>query len=86
MTVAEILRRSGYATALIGKWGLGEAGTSGTPNKKGFDSFFGNLNQTHAHNYYADFLWRNEARFTGNREQATPAGVHGRGLLLHLVK
>lgn len=62
VTVAEILKRTGYATALVGKWGLGEAGTSGTPNKKGFDSFFGYLSQVHAHNYYPDFLWRNEAR------------------------
>ena len=62
VTVAEILKRTGYATALIGKWGLGEAGTTGIPNKKGFDSFFGYLSQVHAHNYYPDFLWRNEAR------------------------
>ena len=62
VTVAEILKQAGYTTTLIGKWGLGEAGTSGIPNKKGFDSFFGYLNQMHAHNYYPDFLWRNETR------------------------
>jgi len=62
VTVAEILKQAGYTTALIGKWGLGEAETSGVPNKKGFDSFFGYLNQVHAHNYYPDFLWRNEVR------------------------
>lgn len=62
VTVAEVLERAGYTTALIGKWGLGEAGTSGIPTKKGFDSFFGYLNQVHAHNYYPDFLWRNETR------------------------
>jgi arylsulfatase A-like enzyme len=32
------------------------------PNRKGFTSFFGYLNQVHAHNYYPDFLWRNEDR------------------------
>jgi arylsulfatase A-like enzyme len=58
-TVAEALRDRGYATALIGKWGLGEWGTTGHPNRKGFDTFFGYLNQVHAHNYYPDFLWRN---------------------------
>ena len=62
LTVAEILKSAGYTTALIGKWGLGEAGTSGVPTKKGFDTFFGYLNQVHAHNYYPDFLWRNETR------------------------
>jgi arylsulfatase A-like enzyme len=58
-TVAEILKAAGYATGLCGKWGLGETGTTGHPNKKGFDHFFGYLNQHHAHNYYPDFLWKN---------------------------
>jgi arylsulfatase A-like enzyme len=58
-TVAELLKKQGYATGLCGKWGLGEAGSTGTPNKKGFDFFFGYLNQVHAHNYYPDFLWKN---------------------------
>ncbi|MDH7603167.1 MAG: arylsulfatase [Armatimonadota bacterium] len=60
ITVAQILHDAGYTTALIGKWGLGEPGTTGTPNKKGFDYFFGYLNQKHAHDYYTDHLWRNE--------------------------
>src|SRR5215471_21211026 len=60
VTVAEVLKSAKYKTALIGKWGLGEAGTTGVPNKQGFDYFFGYLNQRHAHNYYPTFLWRNE--------------------------
>jgi arylsulfatase A-like enzyme len=60
VTVAEVLKNAGYTTALIGKWGLGEPGTTGTPNRKGFDYFFGYLNQKHAHDYYTDHLWRNE--------------------------
>src|SRR5690349_14709144 len=36
-TVAELLKSTGYATGLVGKWGLGEAGSTGVPNKKGFD-------------------------------------------------
>src|SRR5499433_835080 len=51
VTVAEVLKAAGYATGLIGKWGLGEPETSGVPNRKGFDHFFGYLNQNHAHNY-----------------------------------
>lgn len=62
VTVAEILKKAGYATGLSGKWGLGEDGSTGVPNKKGFDSFFGYLNQHHAHNYWPDFLWRNEKK------------------------
>src|SRR5947207_2531499 len=62
VTVAEVLKAAGYQTGLIGKWGLGEPGTSGIPNRKGFDTFFGYLNQVHAHNYYPDYLWRNQER------------------------
>src|SRR5437868_1028571 len=62
VTVAELLKNAGYATGLVGKWGLGEPGSTGIPTKKGFDSFFGYLNQAHAHNYYPDFLWRNEQK------------------------
>jgi arylsulfatase A-like enzyme len=60
VTVAEVLRQAGYKTALIGKWGLGDAGTSGSPIRKGFDYYFGYLDQVHAHNYYPTNLWRND--------------------------
>src|SRR5437660_1411036 len=36
VTVAELLKAAGYATGLVGKWGLGEPGTTGIPNRKGF--------------------------------------------------
>jgi arylsulfatase A-like enzyme len=61
-TVAEVLKAAGYTTGLIGKWGLGEPETTGIPNRKGFDYFYGYLNQHHAHNFYPDYLWRNEER------------------------
>lgn len=61
-TVAEVFKAAGYQTALFGKWGLGEIGSAGHPNKKGFDEFFGFLNQTHAHNYYPTFLVHNSER------------------------
>ena len=62
VTVAEVLRQRGYTTGLIGKWGLGDEGNTGRPNDQGFDEFFGYLNQVHAHNYYPEFLWRNDER------------------------
>lgn len=62
VTVAEVLKRAGYATGLVGKWGLGLAGDEGVPNKQGFDYFFGFLSQTHAHNHYPDYLWRNDSK------------------------
>jgi arylsulfatase A-like enzyme len=64
VTVAEIIKAAGYRTACIGKWGMGNAGTTGVPNKQGFDYFFGYLNQTHAHNYYPEYLHRNEEKIT----------------------
>ena len=61
-TVAEMLKDAGYRTGLVGKWGLGEPDTTGVPNRKGFDYFFGYLNQRHAHTYYPEYLWRNEEK------------------------
>jgi len=62
VTVAELLKEADYATGLIGKWGLGGPGSTGIPNKQGFDYFYGYLCQRHAHNYYPEFLFRNEER------------------------
>lgn len=59
-TIAELLKMAGYKTAMVGKWGLGEAGSTGVPNKQGFDYFYGYLNQIHAHNSYPDYLWENQ--------------------------
>ncbi len=62
VTVAELLKARGYATAAIGKWGLGGTGTSGDPNRQGFDLFYGFNCQGHAHNHYPTYLNRNSER------------------------
>ncbi|MHC4677887.1 MAG: arylsulfatase [Planctomycetota bacterium] len=83
VTVAELLKGAGYTAGIIGKWGLGEPDTTGIPNKKGFDYWFGYLNQRHAHNYYPTYLWRNQEKVSlknevnhviGGRDR-TPGGV-----------
>ncbi|MHC4204832.1 MAG: arylsulfatase, partial [Planctomycetota bacterium] len=83
VTVAELLKDTGYSTGIIGKWGLGEPETTGIPNRQGFDYWFGYLNQRHAHNYYPEYLWLNEEKFElknevnhviGGRDR-TPGGV-----------
>lgn len=56
-TIGTVLQAAGYRTACIGKWGLGE--NTGLPNQQGFDHWFGFLNQTRAHWYYPDYVWRN---------------------------
>jgi arylsulfatase A-like enzyme len=62
LTVAELLRARGYATGGFGKWGLGTAGTPGSPQRQGFDEFFGYLDQRHASEPYSDHLYRNDQR------------------------
>ena len=58
ITVARILKDAGYRTGAFGKWGLGRVGTTGDPNKQGFDLFFGYICQRQAHTYYPNHLWR----------------------------
>ena len=69
LTVAECLKTAGYATGVFGKWSLGVAETTGAPWKKGFDRFFGYLNQGRAHFYYPEYLMRDDRRevLPGNR-------------------
>ena len=60
VTVAEVLKGAGYITRCIGKWGMGQPGSSGLPREQGYDYFYGYLTHLHAHNYYPYFLWENE--------------------------
>jgi len=62
VTVAQILKSAGYATACVGKWGMGMFDTTGSPLKKGFDHFFGYNCQRHAHSYFPKYLWRDDQR------------------------
>ncbi len=61
-TLGTELRRAGYATAVMGKWGLGGPQSTGVPSLQGIDLFYGYLDQKQAHNYYPTHLWRNETR------------------------
>ena len=75
VTVAKVLKEAGCATGLVGKWGLGDEGSTGLPTRQGFDGFFGYLSQTHAHNYYPPFLLRDERRVP--LRNVMPAGRDG---------
>jgi len=79
-TVAEILQQAGYTTGLVGKWGLGEPGTTGIPNKKGFDYFWGFLNQARAHTYYPEWVWRNTDRVILEGNQGGERGQYSHDL------
>ncbi len=58
-TLGSELKKAGYATAVMGKWGLGGPGSTGAPHLHGIDLFYGYLDQKQAHNYYPTHLWRN---------------------------
>lgn len=63
VTVAQLLKSAGYATACMGKWGMGMFDTTGSPLKKGFDHFFGYNCQRHAHSYFPPYLYNDANRF-----------------------
>lgn len=70
ITIAEVLKESGYRCGGVGKWSLGDAGTVGRATNKGFDMWLGYLNQDHAHYYYPEYLDDDEGRLelTGNTQ------------------
>lgn len=71
-TLPELLRRAGYATALIGKWHLGGAAKF-HPQRRGFDEFFGFLHEGH---YYVPPPWAGHV--TWLRRATLPDGGKGR--------
>lgn len=81
VTIPELLKKAGYSTGMFGKWGLGELGTVGTPNKKGFDEFFGYVNQKHAHFYYYPTLQYNEKQYEVKGNQKDSRGQYNHDLI-----
>jgi arylsulfatase A-like enzyme len=79
VTIAQILKNAGYATGCMGKWGLGSENSEGAPTRKGFDSFYGYIDQTMAHNYYPTYLVRNEAHVPLRNIVPNP-GPYGQGV------
>lgn len=78
VTVAEVLKKAGYRTGMIGKWSLGVPGTWGLPGYQGFDTFYGHLDQDQAHFYYPDHLWENDevVLLRGNRGEKRGQYTH----------
>jgi len=80
VTLAELLKRRGYACGAFGKWGLGPPGSTGDPLKQGFKRFFGYNCQRHAHNYYPTYLWDDGKRIKlGNASDVTGHGKLAKG-------
>ena len=72
VTISRLLKDAGYAVGGFGKWGIGDAGTTGVPESHGFDLFFGYYHQVHAHTYFPTYLIRNSKKvlLTGNNGHA----------------
>jgi len=70
-TIPKLLRKAGYKSGAMGKWGLGYPGSEGDPIKQGFDHFFGYNCQRQAHSYYPPHLWRNDEKvmLEGNKQE-----------------
>jgi arylsulfatase A len=62
LTLPLTLKKLGYATGCVGKWGLGPVGSTGDPLNQGFDRFYGYNCQAVAHNFYPTHLWSNATR------------------------
>lgn len=78
LTIAKVLKKAGYKTALIGKWGIGHPVPLDDPQKKGFDFSYGYLNMWHAHNCFPEFLYRNgqKEKLAGNILKTNPDGTN----------
>jgi arylsulfatase A len=78
----ELLKAAGYATGGFGKWSLGDVGSTGAPWEKGFDLFFGYLDQTKAHKYYPEFLMRNDEQVEIPENRGGRRGVYSHDLIM----
>ena len=87
VTVAEELKRAGYTTGVIGKWGLAENLSEGVPGKQGFDYFFGFNRHSPAHHHYPNEVFENDNLITleGNDPQ-NKKGRHSQSLFTEKAK
>lgn len=72
VTLGDQLKKVGYKTSILGKWGLGAPKTEGIPNLQGFDFFYGFNCQRQAHNLYPAHLWENTDKVLLNNELVAP--------------
>jgi arylsulfatase A-like enzyme len=54
----QYLHHAGYKNGIVGKWGLGLAGTTGAPENKGWDFFAGLLHHVEGHYQKPDSAWQ----------------------------
>ena len=70
--LSELIKKAGYTTGMVGKWGLGAPLSNSIPTKKGFDYFMGYNCQRQAHTLYPMHLWENENRLSLDNKMVAP--------------
>ncbi len=75
-TLGSVMQTAGYATGMVGKWGLGGPVSGSAPWDMGFDFYYGCVCQRSAHNYYPLYLWKNgEKVYINDRDKVTIPGT-----------
>ncbi len=81
VTIAEELKRVGYQTAIVGKWGLAESSLASMPLNQGFDHFFGYRKHKTAHHYYPDTLYRDNTPISTKNKVHEKEGKYSHDLI-----
>nr|WP_231936278.1 sulfatase-like hydrolase/transferase [Bythopirellula polymerisocia] len=74
VTVAHVLKRAGYDTAMFGKYSIGSQMGITDPLAMGFDTWFGMYSILEGHRQYSDMLWHDGKKL---RIQANEGGKKG---------
>ncbi len=85
LTLAKLLAKGGYQTAMLGKWGLGLLGTTGDPARQGFQEWRGYLDQVHAHDYYPAQLYRNGEVWPLEQNAEGRKGLYVQDLMIQMT-
>ena len=85
-TLSKMFRYAGYRVDGIGKWGLGSAGTSGSPKIHGFNQWVGFLNQEESFNYFPARVWRWDSRSQWNNYVANHNQKYVQDLFNHAAE
>lgn len=76
-TLPEAMKKAGYTTAVFGKWGIGDFGTTGAPDRHGVDRFYGYTDQKACHTYYPPYLWNDGKKDVLNTSLTSATIGHG---------
>ena len=76
-TLPEAMKKAGYATAVFGKWGIGDFGSTGAPDRHGVDRFYGYTDQKACHTYYPPYLWNDGKKEVLNTSLTAATIGHG---------